>query len=114
MRRSRGQGQGGEAGRASGELNSRFEKAESVNTDENVSVSVDLEQVSVERVEPQPSEATRTTSCVRPALLAVDTVRYTVPDGKRGVVLEVADGFRVANSNQLLHDQVEAQAFVLG
>ena len=34
---------GGEAGRASGELNSRFEKAESVNTDENVAVSVDLE-----------------------------------------------------------------------
>ena len=35
------------------------------------------------------------------------------PDGKRGVVFEVADGFWVAHSNELLHDEVEAHTLVL-
>ena len=64
---------------------SRFEELKSVTADEDVSVSVDFEQISVEGVEPETS------------------------DWEGVIVVELQDGLRISQSHQTLFEQVEAK-----
>lgn len=85
----------------------RLEELESAGAHQYVAVSVDFEQVAVERVEPQSSATDSARNSERLLLR-----KRASPQSERRVVFELEDVLRVAHGDEVVATQIEAELLV--